>query len=480
VQIAPCNGFSTHKERLMTNDMTRLAALSPLDGRYKGDVAALASYFSEAALFRYRVWVEVEYLIFLSRAPSVGFVPALDAQQQAALRQLYRRFSDADALAIAAWDRTVNHDVKAVEYWLREQLERLGLGAWKEALHFALTSEDVNNLAYGLMVRDARDAVLLPALAALLERLRALADAEAATPMLARTHGQPATPTTFGKEINVFCMRLRRATAEIRDLKLTGKLNGATGSFAAQAAALPRVDWLKLSKAFVRSLDLEPLLLTTQIEPHDTLAALCDAFKRANTILLDLCQDCWRYISDGYLAQAQKAGEVGSSTMPHKVNPIDFENAEGNLGLAIALLEHLSRKLPISRLQRDLSDSTALRSLGSALGYSLLGYQRALRGLNKVAPRHELMRAELAAHPEVLAEAIQTILRREGYPEPYEALKGLTRGRELTEEALAAFIAQLELPEAVKEELLALTPEGYIGLAVKLARTRDDQAPGSW
>lgn len=464
----------------MTDDMLRLAALSPLDGRYRSDVAELAGYFSEAALFRYRVRVEVEYLIFLARAPSVGFVPPFDAAQQAALRALYRQFSDADALAIAAWDRRVNHDVKAVEYWLREQLDTLGLGAWKEALHFALTSEDVNNLAYGLMLREARDLVLLPALSRLLERLRELADGEAATAMLARTHGQPATPTTFGKEMNVFFMRLRRATADVAAIRLTGKLNGATGTFAAQAAALPRVDWLKFSKAFVRSLDLEPVLLTTQIEPHDTLAALCDALKRANTLLIDLCQDLWRYISDGYLAQAPRPGEVGSSTMPHKVNPIDFENAEGNLGLAGALLEHLSRKLPISRLQRDLSDSTVLRSLGVALGYSLLGYQRTLRGLGKVAVRHQALLDDLRAHPEVLAEAVQTILRREGYPEPYEALKALTRGRPLTLETLRAFVEGLEVSEPVKAELRALAPERYTGLAAELARLRDEQAFSGW
>ncbi|NTU78944.1 MAG: adenylosuccinate lyase [Chloroflexales bacterium] len=465
----------------MTDDpMTRLAAISPLDGRYRGDVAGLAGYFSEAALFRYRVRVEVEYLIFLSRAPSVGFVPPLEPHQQAALRLLYRQFSDDDARAIAAWDRRVNHDVKAVEYWLREQLDRLGLSQWNEAVHFALTSEDVNNLAYGLLVREARDLVLLPALGKILERLRDLADAEAATPMLARTHGQPATPTTFGKEVNVFFSRLRRANADILGVKLTGKLNGATGTFAAQVAALPKVDWVRFSKAFVRSLDLEPVLLTTQIEPHDSLAILCDAVKRANNILVDLCQDFWRYVSDGYLFQAPKPGEVGSSTMPHKVNPIDFENAEGNLGLSNALLEHFSRKLPISRLQRDLSDSTVLRNLGVAFGYSLVGYQRALRGLDKVTVRGERLRAELAAHPEVLAEAVQTILRREAYPEPYEALKALTRGRELSLELLHRFVEDLSVGEAVKAELRALTPEGYTGLAEQLARLRDEQAFGGW
>jgi adenylosuccinate lyase len=457
----------------MTDAMTRLAAISPLDGRYRSDVAALASYFSEAALFRYRVQVEVEYLIFLARAPSVGFVPALDAQQQASLRTLYRQFGDADALAIAAWDSKVNHDVKAVEYWLRERLDALDLGGWKEAVHFALTSEDVNNLAYGLLVRDARDAVLRPALGRIEERLRDLARAEAATPMLARTHGQPATPTTFGKEINVFLARLRRAVADIAAIQLTGKLNGASGTFAAQVAALPKVDWVKFSTAFVRSLDLEPMLITTQIEPHDTLAALCDAIKRANSILIDLSQDCWRYISDGYLAQAPQAGEVGSSTMPHKVNPIDFENAEGNLGIAGALLEHFSRKLPISRLQRDLSDSTVLRSLGAAFGYSLLGYQRLRRGLGKVTVRREVLLADLEAHPEVLAEAVQTILRRAGYPEPYEVLKGLSRGRSMSMADLAHFIDGLDVDEALKAELRALSPAAYIGLATRLAMLLD-------
>ncbi len=464
----------------MSDDIHALGTIGPLDGRYRADVAALAGYFSEAALFRYRVRVEVEYLIFLARAPSVGFVPPLEPQQAAALRALYRQFGDDDALAIAAWDRKVNHDVKAVEYWLRERLDGLGLGRWKEAVHFALTSEDVNNLAYGLMTREARDLVILPAIARLLERLRELADAEADTPMLARTHGQPATPTTFGKELNVFFARLRRASDAILAVRLTGKLNGATGTFAAQHAALPHVDWMKFSKAFVRSLELDPVLLTTQIEPHDSLAALCDAMKRANSVLIDLCQDCWRYISDGYLVQAPRAGEVGSSTMPHKVNPIDFENAEGNLGLAVALLEHFSRKLPISRLQRDLSDSTVLRNLGLAFGYSLLGYQRALRGLNKVTVRRDVLRADLAAHPEVLAEAVQTILRREGYAEPYEALKALTRGRELTLELLHQFVDGLAVDESVKAELRALTPEGYTGLAARLARLRDEQAFGGW
>jgi len=363
--------------------------------------------------------------------------------------------------------------VKAVEYWLRERLAGLGLEGWAEAVHFALTSEDVNNLAYALLVREARDLVLLPALNELHGVLREPALVEAETPMLSRTHGQPATPTTFGKEMAVFASRLRRATADLSAVQLTGKLNGATGTFAAHAVAAPEVDWLTFSRAFIRTLDLEPLLLTTQIEPHDTLAALCDTLKRLNTLLLDLCQDYWRYISDGYLVQASQAGEVGSSTMPHKVNPIDFENGEGNLGLANALLEFFSRKLPVSRLQRDLSDSTVLRNLGVAFGYSLLAYRRIQRGLGKVAVNREYLLEMVRAHPEVLAEAVQTILRRAGYPQPYEALKELTRGRVLTPADLATFIANLDVDATVKDELSTLTPEGYVGLAAKLARLRE-------
>ncbi len=457
----------------MTEPDIMLNALAPLDGRYRRDVAALAAYFSEAALFRYRVRVEVEYLIFLARTPSLTFVPTLTASQQATLRALYRQFHLEDAQAVAAWDRQVNHDVKAVEYWLRERLAGLGLEAWAEAVHFALTSEDVNNLAYALLVREARDLVLLPALNELHGSLRELAFVEAETVMLSRTHGQPATPTTFGKEMAVFASRLRRVTADLSNVTLTGKLNGATGTFAAHAAAAPDVDWLTFSRAFIRTLDLEPLLLTTQIEPHDTLADLCDTLKRLNTLLLDLCQDYWRYISDGYLIQASQAGEVGSSTMPHKVNPIDFENGEGNLGLANALLEFFSRKLPVSRLQRDLSDSTVLRNLGVAFGYSLLAYRRIQRGLGKVAVNREYLRETVQAHPEVLAEAVQTILRRAGYPQPYEALKELTRGRFLTLADLATFITNLDVDVAVKAELQALTPAGYVGLAAKLARRHE-------
>jgi adenylosuccinate lyase len=464
----------------LNEQLLRLNSLSPLDGRYAKQVADLGAYLSEAALFRYRARIEIEYLIFLSRSRSVEFIAPLSAQAQGALRELYRRFRDEDLLAIAEWDRKVNHDVKAVEYWLRGELVRLGLSGYQEAVHFALTSEDVNNLAYSMMLRDARDLVLLPALQQLQSRLRDLADGSADAAMLARTHGQPATPTTFGKEMNVFWMRLQRAVGQLSAIRLTGKLNGASGSFAAQVAALPQIDWPTFSRAFVKSLELEPVLLTTQIEPHDTIAELSDALKRVNTILIDLSQDSWRYISDGYLAQAARSNEVGSSTMPHKVNPIDFENAEGNLALAGAMLEFFSRKLPISRLQRDLSDSTVLRSLAPAFGYCLFGYQRLLRGLEKVAVNPERLAAELDAHPEVLAEAVQTILRRVGYPEPYEALKGLTRGRALTLADLTAFVQTLDVSASVRDELLRLTPQGYTGIAGRLARLRDEGTPDRW
>ncbi len=447
-----------------------LDALSPLDGRYAADTAPLRGYLTEAALYRARVQVEVEYLIFLARSPRIPFVAALDAAQQGALRALYRQWTPEDAAAIAAWDRRVNHDVKAVEYWLRERLTALELGAWNEMLHWALTSEDVNNLAYALLVRGARDNVLVPAVRDIYTLLRELAVEYAELPMLARTHGQPATPTTVGKELNVFAHRLGKANDAVNQIVLSGKLNGATGTYAAHVAALPTVDWPRFSQAFLKFLELEPTMLTTQIEPHDTLAELCDALRRVNVILLDLDMDMWRYISDGYFGQRMAANEVGSSTMPHKINPIDFENSEGNLHVANALLELLSRKLPVSRLQRDLSDSTVLRTLGSAFGHSLVAYRRTLRGLDKIEPNVERLQADLQAHPEVLAEAIQTILRREGYPEPYEVLKQLTRGRTPSLDDIRQFVQTLDVAPAVKAELAALTPENYTGLAATLAR----------
>ncbi len=450
--------------------LTSLETLSPLDGRYRSEIEPLVPYFSESALYRARVQIEIEYLIFLARAPSVGFVPPMSAQQQATLRALYRQWTPESATAVAVWDRRVNHDVKAVEYWLREQMTRLGFERWHEAVHWALTSEDVNNLAYAVLLRESRDHVLVPALRDVEAELRGMALRYAETPLLARTHGQPATPTTLGKELNVFVHRLHRAIDTLMHVALTGKLNGATGTYGAHYAALPDVDWIAFSRAFLRFLQLDVTLLSTQIEPHDMIAELCDALRRSNTILLDLDQDLWRYISDGYFIQSVVETEVGSSTMPHKVNPIDFENSEGNLSVAGAMLDLFSRKLPMSRLQRDLSDSTVLRNLGAAFGYSLLGYLRTLKGLCKLRVDEARIRTAVVEHPEVLAEAIQTILRRENYPEPYEALKQLTRGVTPTLDDIQRFIDTLDLTPEVRAELHALRPDSYTGLAAKLAR----------
>jgi len=449
-----------------------LTCLSPLDGRYRADVADLEAYFSESALMRYRIRVEIEYLIMLSKARDVASVTKLDATQVGQLRHLYRNFTADAAAAVAAHDARVNHDVKAVEYWIRDQLDQLGLAALKEMVHFGLTSEDVNNLAYALMIREARDLVLSPAIGEIMNALHQFAVAEAHTAMPARTHGQIATPTTFGKEMAVFLARLQRTRDALNRIPLTGKLTGATGTLAAHVVAMPDVDWVTFSRAFVRTLDLEPIVLTTQIEPQDTIAEVCDALKRICTILIDLDQDLWRYISDGFLVQRPKAGEVGSSTMPHKVNPIDFENAEGNLGIASALFEFFSRKLPVSRLQRDLTGSTVLRNLGVACGHMLLACRRTSKGLAKVSPDRELMYQHVAAHPEVLAEAYQTILRRAGVPEPYELLKHFTRGKAtLTLADLHAFVEQLPVTDAIKAELKALTPTTYLGLSAQISLT---------
>ena len=420
---------------------------------------------------RYRIRVEVEYLIMLTKARSVSTVPGLTPTQVGQLRELYRNFTPHDAQAIAAIDARINHDVKAVEYWMREKLDTFGIGHLKEMVHFGLTSEDVNNLAYALMMREARDLVMSPAIGEVMNHLHRMAFEEANTVMPARTHGQIATPTTFGKEMGVFLARLIRARNTLNAIPLTGKLTGATGTLAAHVAAMPDVDWLTFSKAFVRFLDLEPVLLTTQIEPQDSLVEVLDAMRRICTILTDLNQDLWRYVSDGFLVQRPKAGEVGSSTMPHKVNPIDFENSEGNLGMATALFEFFSRKLPISRLQRDLTGSTVLRNLGVAIGHMLLACKRCAKGLAKVHPNREVMHAGVVAHPEVLAEAYQTILRRAGVAEPYELLKNLTRGHAPTLADLRAFVKTLPVTKAVKTELLALTPEAYTGVAGKLVHT---------
>ena len=448
-----------------------LSALSPLDGRYADRVAALRPILSEYGLMHRRVQVEVEWFMALSDAGFAEFAP-LSEVARGRLRGLVRRFSEADAQAIKEIERTTKHDVKAVEYWLKERFKvSPELHAAAEFVHFACTSEDINNVSHGLMLKAARDAVLLPALDRIVAKLTAMAHALADTPMLARTHGQTASPTTVGKEIANVVARLLRARARIAAVELPAKLNGAVGNYNAHLAAYPGFDW----EAFARRVVEERLGLvfnpyTIQIEPHDGIAELFDAVTRANTILVDWCRDVWGYIGLGYFRQRTAPGEVGSSTMPHKVNPIDFENAEGNFGLASALLTHMAQKLPISRFQRDLTDSTVLRNMGVAFGYALVGCDSLTRGLDKLEVDAAALAADLDRAWEVLAEPIQTVMRRYRLPNPYERLKALTRGKAISAEAIAAFIATLEIPAAERERLLALTPAAYIGAAAALAR----------
>lgn len=445
-----------------------LTALSPLDGRYRPKVRPLSDYFSEFALHRYRVMIEVEVFTALLGAihPDLtGFDP--DAFNR--LTALYERFDAVDAEEIAQIERRTNHDLKAVEYYLKERIRQIpGLASEVERIHLGLTSEDVNNLAYACMLRDALHDVLIPALLDVVQGIRDLAARNKAVPMLGRTHGQPASPTTLGKELAVFLHRLAPEINALHRFQLTGKLNGATGTFGALAFAYPEVDWIAFSDRVIRRLGLLPNPITTQIEPHDRIAALADHLRRVHHVLLDFTQDMWRYVSDGVFRQKAIAGEVGSSAMPHKVNPIDFENSEGNLGLANALLGFFGEKLTKSRLQRDLSDSTVLRNLGVAFGHALLAYKSAAQGLRRVEADAARMRAELDAHPEVLAEAYQTVLRAQGHARPYEQLLELTRGQAVTLEALHAFVRGLEIDSETRERLLALTPAGYIGLAPQL------------
>jgi adenylosuccinate lyase len=452
--------------------LSALTALSPLDGRYRGKVAALAEHFSEYALIRERIRVELGWLEALADEPAIVEVPAFSAAARQKLSQTARDFSVSDAERVKAIERTTNHDVKAVEYWLKERFADVPeIARAAEFIHFACTSEDINNLAYGLMIAGARRDVLMPALTALIADLRSLAHQHAGLPMLARTHGQPATPTTLGKEIANVVVRLERAAAEFGAAVLPGKLNGAVGNYNAHLAAYPDVDWEALAQRVVSRLGMEFNAYTTQIEPHDRLAALFDALARANTILIDFNRDIWGYVSLGYFRQRISDGEVGSSTMPHKVNPIDFENSEGNLGFANALLRHLAEKLPVSRWQRDLTDSTVLRNLGVALGHALLGWSALRQGLARLDVDRARMAADLDANWEVLAEAIQTVMRRYGLPEPYEQLKALTRGKSgMTRESLRAFIATLALPDDAKARLLTLAPATYVGRAEALAR----------
>jgi len=451
-----------------------LTALSPLDGRYASKVRGLQDHFSEFALIRERVAIEVAWLSALAAEPSFDALKPFSATATAELERAARGFGIADAERVKAIEATTNHDVKAVEYWLRERFagnEEIRGAA--EFIHFACTSEDINNLAHARMVKAGRDAVLLPAIDRIVARIEALASQHADLAMLARTHGQPATPTTMGKEMANVAHRLRRARGKLAAVEMQGKLNGATGNFNAHVAAAPKVDWPRLAQRFVSSLGVAYNPLTIQIEPHDALAEAFDAAARLNTILVDLDRDVWGYISLGYFRQKVKAGEVGSSTMPHKVNPIDFENSEGNLGLANALLRHLSEKLPVSRWQRDLTDSTVLRNMGVAFGYCLLGYDACLRGLDKLEADPARIARDLEGSWDVLAEAVQTVMRAHRVEGSYEKLKDLTRGKGgITREDLQAFVRTLPIPEEARARLLALTPSTYVGLAPRLAREK--------
>jgi adenylosuccinate lyase len=446
-------------------NFTALEAISPVDGRYRAATLRLAEHFSEGALIRYRLRVEVEYFIALCRLP-LPQLSAFDHDRFEELRDVYRNFTLEAAQKVKAIEKITNHDVKAVEYYLKECFDRLGLGAFKEFIHFGLTSQDINNTAFPLALKEGWQQVVIPALLALTEDLSGKAQAWKKLPMLARTHGQPASPTRLGKELYVFVERLGKQFNLLAAVPFSAKFGGATGNFNAHQVAYPQVDWIAFADQLVNEvLKLDRSRVTTQIEHYDNLAAFCDGLKRINTILIDLCRDLWTYISMDYFKQKIKATEVGSSAMPHKVNPIDFENAEGNLGVANALLEHLAAKLPISRLQRDLTDSTVIRNLGVPLAHTLIAYQSLLKGLGKLVLHESAIEADLQANWAVVAEAIQTILRREAYPEPFEALKALTRTHgAITAQTMRAFIESLDISDEVKAELAAITPLNYTGV----------------
>jgi len=452
--------------------LTALTALSPLDGRYYGKVDALRNYFSEFGLIRYRVLIEIDWFKALSNATDISEIAPFSAISINQLNLLTLQFSEADAEQIKAIEKRTNHDVKAIEYWLREQLSsNPELAKALEFIHFACTSEDINNLSHALMLQHSRAEVMLPALDALINKLREISHLQAEVPMLCRTHGQTATPSTLGKEMANVVHRLQQAQVRLAKVEILGKINGAVGNYNAHLAAYPDVDWETFAKNFVTALGITFNPYTIQIEPHDYMAELFDAFARINTILIDLNRDIWGYISLGYFKQRVIAGEVGSSTMPHKVNPIDFENSEGNLGLANALLRHLSEKLPISRWQRDLTDSTVLRNMGVAMGYTLLAYESCLKGLGKLEVNPQRVADDLNASWEVLAEPIQTVMRRYNIDNAYDKLKDLTRGKGgINRESLRIFIQTLNIPEAEKQRLLQLTPENYVGKAAELAK----------
>jgi adenylosuccinate lyase len=446
-------------------ELSALTAISPVDGRYRKTAEPLAMFFSEFGLIRYRVLVEIEYFIALA-STGLKNMPVLDDQKKEKLRDVYRQFRPEQALEIKETEKTTNHDVKAVEYFVKERLKGLGLEKYSEFVHFGLTSQDINNTSVPLSVKEGHKAVLLPSLLLIAERLTELSKEWKEIPLLARTHGQPASPTRLGKEIFVFVERLHRQIQQWNAIPHSAKFGGATGNFNAHIVAYPDYDWLRFGNHFVdQILGLQRSQFTTQIEHYDNLAAYCDGLKRINTILLDLCRDIWTYVSMDYFKQKLKAGEIGSSAMPHKVNPIDFENAEGNLGIANALLEHLSAKLPVSRLQRDLTDSTVLRNIGVPFSHSLIAFSSIQKGLNKLILNQDALAADLNNNWAVAAEAIQTILRREGYPKPYEALKDLTRtNTAITQETLIAFINTLKVSDEVKTELKNITPHNYTGV----------------
>lgn len=446
-------------------ELTKLTAISPIDGRYRDKCEALAGYFSEYALIRYRVLVEVEYFIALCELP-LPQLKDVDKTALEALRDVYRQFTEADALRVKEIERTTNHDVKAVEYLLKEKMDKLGLHPYKEFIHLGLTSQDINNTSIPYSLKEALAEVYNPMLDELIAKLQSLAEEWREIPLLAHTHGQPASPTRLGKEIEVFVDRLTKQVAMLRTLKAPAKFGGATGNFNAHSVAYPQVDWISFANRFVNEvLGLDRSQVTTQIEHYDNLAAIFDNLRRINTILIDLCRDIWSYVSMEYFKQKIKAGEVGSSAMPHKVNPIDFENAEGNLGIANAILGHLSAKLPISRLQRDLTDSTVLRNVGVPMAHTIVSFQSILKGLNKLIVNQEKILGDLEHNWAVVAEGIQTILRRESYPNPYEALKALTRtNKAITHEDIALFIDGLDVSESVKEELRRLSPQTYTGI----------------
>ena len=452
--------------------LTTLNALSPLDGRYQSKLDSLRPFFSEYALIKHRAWVEVEWLKALSAAKELAEIAPFSATTVKELDAAISNFSEADAAQVKAIEARTNHDVKALEYWLKEKFDaNPEIKKASEFIHFACTSEDINNLSHGLMLKGARDSVMLLFLANLIARLTELATQLADTPMLSRTHGQTASPTTLGKELANVVYRLQRQQTQLKNNEILGKINGAVGNFNAHLAAYPAFDWEAFAQNFVQALGLVYNPMTIQIEPHDYMAELFDTLSRINTILIDLNRDIWGYISVGYFKQKVKAGEIGSSTMPHKVNPIDFENSEGNLGLANAVLRHMAEKLPISRWQRDLTDSTVLRNMGVAFGYTMLGYDSCLRGLNKLEANFEKLAEDLDNSWEVLAEPIQTVMRRYGIENPYEQLKELTRGKGgINKTSIHAFIQMSALPANAKAQLLAMTPASYIGKAAELAK----------